>query len=343
MVMQTILLYLVLFIVPFFIGGLYHGYAKEKAAVMLNWCVGFVICLGLLQILALPCMFLKTSLKFLTGLYGILLVLGCICSIVFYRKNYAINIGKLKMILYRYPWQILMMVLVVAYQMYMYIAYMHADADDSFYVALAAAAVDTNTLFEYSPYTGALWEVLPIRYVFSPFFVFSAVLSNVFGIHPTILSHTILPVVYLLLTYTVIGLLGYELFNRNMRRTVLFVAISGLVAIYFPTSIRTQSAFMLLRIWQGKAFLAAVLLPFVFYLGYRLFVDHWNSKAWIITFFTMSACCLVSSMGIMLGAISLGIIGILCAIYKRDFLICVKAVICCAPNIILAIAYLLCG
>ena len=343
MVIQTISLYLVLFIIPFLIGGLYHGFAKEKATVALHWCVGFVICLGLLQILALPCVFLKTSLNFLTVLYGLVLGIGCISSIVFFRKNSMIDINKGFVLLKKYPCQILIMVLVITYQVFMYIAYMHADADDSFYVALAAAAVDTNTLFEYSPYSGELWEVLPARYVFSPFFIFSAVLSNVFGIHSTILNHTMLPVVYLLLAYVVVGLLGSELFKRNMRRTILFVLLFGFVVIFFWTSVRTQSAFMLFRIWQGKAFLAAMLLPFVFYLGYRLFMNRWKKRTWLLAFFAMSACCLVSSMGIMLGAISLGIVGILCAIYKRDFKICRNVIICCAPNIILAIAYLLCG
>lgn len=329
--------------IPFLIGDLYHSYTKEHATVASNWCAGFIVVLGLLQVLALPCIFLKTSLDLVTGLYCLILVAGCVYSVILNHKNYRFDFKKLVIYVYKYPWQIAVMVLVVAFQMYKYIAYKHVDADDSFFVGLAVTAVDTNTLFEYSPYTGELYEVLMTRYVFSPFFIFSAILSNVFGIHAAVLYHTVLPPIYLLLAYTVVGLLGCELYDKNIRKVATLVAVTGIITMYFSTSIYTQSSFMLLRIWQGKAFLAAVLLPFVFYLGYKLFTDRWTDESWIVVMFTMLACCLASSMGIMLGAIAFGIIGIICAINKRDIKILIKSGICCIPNVVLAIAYLLCG
>ena len=146
--------------------------------------------------------------------------------------------------------------------------------------------------------------------------------------------------VYLLLSYVVVYLLGKKFF-KDKEKAALMTAVVAIVTMYFYSSIYTQNAFMLYRIWQGKSLLAAALLPYIFYFGFCMASERWKIKNWMMGLFTMLACCLVSSMGIMLGAISMGIAGLVVTFLKKDIKVLLYVIICCLPNVILAVVYLL--
>ncbi len=75
-----------------------------------------------------------------------------------------------------------------------------------------------------------------------------------------------------LLAYVVYSLIG-EMFFQKDKKTGRFLLAMG---VFIPRSSRhsvyTQGTFLLVRIWQGKAVLASVILPAVFYLCSRLLV-----------------------------------------------------------------------
>lgn len=342
MIVKIVLCYVILLAIPFMVGMLYNKIVKHEITELLsNWISGFVLCLGLFQILVLPCIVLKTSLTMLTWIYAIIVALVCIISVVNTKGEFGKIWEKVCIWTKQIPWQTIFVVALIAVQIYMYVVYTHTDYDDTFYVATSVIAVDTDTIFQYDPYTGDLYAALPKRYVLSPFPIFVAMLSKLSGIHATILAHTVLPPVYLLLSYGVYALVGTELFKGKRKSNAWFLSFVGLISIYLYTTDNTQAAFMLMRIWQGKAFLAAMLLPYVFYLGYKMIADKWENKEWIMLLFAMLSCCLVSSMGIMLGAIMAGIMGILNAYAKRNIKSLIKPVLCCVPNIVLAAIYLI--
>ena len=77
-------------------------------------------------------------------------------------------------------------------QLVVVVLYAHMDEDDAFYVGTATTAVETDTLYAYNPYTGAAYNVLPSRYILSPFPAFLAVTSRLCGgLHPAIVAHTV--------------------------------------------------------------------------------------------------------------------------------------------------------
>ncbi len=341
MVLNIIWLYVVLLAIPFMIGMLYNKIVKQEiTGILSNWVSGFVLCMGMFQILVLPGIILKGSLTILVWIYAIACIAACVFAIVLTKKELLLIPETIKAWIKQTPWQAIFVLLIVGFQMYMYVAYMHVDQDDAFYVATSVIAVDTDTVFQFNPYSGDLYEALPKRYVLSPFPIWTAMLSKISGIHAAMLAHTFLPPLYLLLSYGVYALIGGELFRGKRKSNALFLVYIGLLSIYMYTTDNTQAAFMLMRIWQGKAFLAAMLLPFVFYLGYKMIADNWEKRDWMILFFAMLSCCLVSSMGIMLGAIMAGIMGVLATYAKRDIWVLVKTIVCCIPNIVLAIIYL---
>ena len=342
MVIRAILFCIAFLTVPFLVGMLYNKFVtKNITGIISNWVSGFVLCLGYYQILVLPGIWFKIALSTLTAVYMVSLLIASVASI-FVNRTAIKDVGQVFMkTIKSTPIVVVLPIVLIAFQVYMYTAYVHTDADDAFYVGTATTAVETNTVFQYNPYTGALYKSYPMRYVLSPFPIFVATLSQMSGIHAAIMSHTILPGLLLLLSYGVYALLGKELFEGDRKKNALFLFYVGIVSTFLHTSIYTQNSFMLLRIWQGKAFLAAMLLPFIFYMEYRLITGKWKDEEWILILFAMLGCCLVSSMGIMLGAIMVGIMGLLNAIYKRNVKCLLKPILCCVPNLLLAVIYLL--
>ncbi len=309
--------------------------------ILLSWAKGFVFCFGLFQILVIPCIFTEQSLTFLCVIYGGFLILLCGVSLILNWRKILSMIKRECRSLCHIPWAGIIVIFVILFQMYMYAAYMHVDDDDAFYLATSTTSVQTDTLFQVDPYSGEEYQAFPSRYVLSPFPVFIAVLSRVSGIHAAILAHTLLPPVLLLLAYVVLGMIGYQLFHGDRKKIWIFVLIGAILPMFLSTTVYMQGSFMLLRIWQGKAVLTAVLLPFLLYCGLCILEGHWKKKDWILLAALMFACCMVSSMGIMLGAAMLGILGIVLAVLKRDAALLVKMAMCGIPNILYTAAYLL--
>lgn len=329
-------------IVPFLAGMLYTSSMKESPnSIFKNWASGVIICLAIFEILAIPAIFMGRSLTELSYLYATTLIVICMISLWLGRNRFRSMFFETLVFLRHTPWITILPLLVIAFQLYMYAAYMHSDEDDSFYIATATTAVSTDTLFQFDPYSGVAYDTFPSRYVLSPFPIWIAVISRLFGIHTLILAHTVLPLILLPLSYVVCTLIGYEFFARNREKTACFVLFAAVIQMFSYTTTHTQGTVLLLRIWQGKAVLASILLPFVFYLGIRMIEHELERMDWLLLLCLMLACCVVSSMGIMLGAIMAGILGVLAAFYKKNIWLMVKIFLCCIPNLLLSFVYLM--
>lgn len=331
-----------LIVIPLLIGMLFD-IKKTETGFLFSWGKGFVVCLGIFQILAIPCIFLEQSLTFLTAIYVIILVLLGAVSICI-----NLRLSKLRSMLYgmwtrvkETPLIALVAVAVILFQMYMYVAYMHVDDDDAFYVATATTSVYNDSLFQINPYTGADYATFPARYVLSPFPIFIACLSRLSGIHATLLAHTLLPVILLGLAYVMFAQIGDKLFESDRKKVSCFILLVAILQMFTSSTVYMQGSFMLVRIWQGKAVLAAVLLPCILWTGMKMLKEQWAGSDWIFLMTLMFACCMVSSMGIILGAIAIGIVGVLSAIVKKDIKILVKTILCAIPNVVYSLIYLL--
>ena len=95
------------------------------------------------------------------------------------------------------------------------------------------------------------------------------------------------------------------------------------------------------RIWQGKAVLAGVFLPLLFFLCMEILMQENAKYPWSLLFLTNGACCLLSSMGIMLAPLMMGIFLLLNLIKFRDIRKLKKGIVCCLPSLILGVVYVL--
>lgn len=338
---KMILVYLVVFAVLELLGMLYTQWRKEENGIALNFIAGLFLAFAIFEVLAIPCIFTYQKFHVFAGLYGGVLLLLCAVSLIWNCKKipafFREKIGGRKKI----PVIFIIAILLILFEMFMYVHYTHIDDDDAFYVATAVTTLEEDSMFAVNPYTGDAYKSFPTRYVLSPFPIWNAFLSKVFAVHPTMFAHTFLPVILVAAAFAVYYLIGMKLFDQDKKKTGYFLVFCTLIQMFSAYTRHPQGMVYLVRIWQGKAVLASVLLPACFYLALRLFQKSaagWRD--WLLCLFLMGACCMVSSMGIMLGAISMGLFGIVGAFIGKRFRYLVYTLLCCIPNLLLAVLYL---
>lgn len=328
-------------VIPFLTGLSFTGGMKEdKESFLMTMLCGYLGMFALFEALALPMIFGRLPFTALKYTYGGAMLLWTVISAALGRKRILpLTLGRLKK--WRsLSWTCILAAVLIALQIGIYVAGMSTDLDDSFYVGAALTTLDTDSMLGFSAYTGDALAKLPSRYVLSPFPILLAFFGDVTGFTPTLVAHTIEPVFFVALAYGVYALIGQRLFDRDVKSTGMFVSFLALIHMFSYYSVYTQGTFMLIRIWQGKAVLASVLLPAVFYFGMRVFTGDPGKGDWAALLALMTACCLVSSMGIMLAPIMLGIFGLLHGLLKKQWKRLGAAFCCALPSVLCAGIYL---
>lgn len=342
-VSQIVMVFIWFGLIPVMLGMIYTKFSQQdRDSLMLNYCSGLIIMLALCQLVTVPFVLSRGKFTFVSSLYmGIVLVL-CVLSLVLNITFYGRMIKKIAHKFRGCPWTVWAAVALIALQTIVSAAGRHVDDDDAFYVGAAVAAQETDEMYTVDPYTGEAYDELPSRYILSPFPIFTASSAKITGVHSAALAHTVMPLFFIPFTYMVYALLGKRLFGKEKRLAGFFLILVCLLHIFSGYSVYTQGTFLLVRIWQGKALLAAALIPAVYYYCLKTVQEKkglFINSAMLL--FLMLACCLVSSMGIMLGAIAMGMAGIGCAlVYRRPVLLLCGA-LSCIPNLIYAAIYLM--
>lgn len=341
MIGKALLAMIWLVIVPVGIGNVFTA---KKEAFCLSECYikGYLFMFALAEIMILSLICIEAPLHVLTWSYGaILLVMLTVGSILFFKKkrSYLFTQWKeqKKVLLVFLPAVILILI-----QVGMVARFAHMDADDSMYVGAATTAVYTDTIYSISPYTGMPYESLPSRYVLSPFPVFLAVVSQLSaGIHPAIMAHTFLPAAFMLLVYAVMYLLAKKWFAEDLKAQGIFLMLAAVLNWFSAYSVYNAGNFQMVRLWQGKALLAAALLPLIYCVCSSLLLEKDNGQEhWRTLFMLNISCCLVSSMGIMLSVIAVFCMAAVSLCRRKNWKNCLLAALCCTPSLILGVIYI---
>lgn len=178
----------------------------------------------------------------------------------------------------RVNWRLVAIVFLVTIKILLTFFSQHRDDDDAFYITIATsfsklnAFGERNTLMgvpdstyfsQYMPAIGQGWETL------------FGVCGEIFSVHPTILMHLIIPPIFIIFHYLAVYLIGTQLFsdNKKIQLFVLFMIIYNFFGFFLPYS---QSSFLFFRLWQGKAVLANIMIPAMFYLYLKIWRDAPN-------------------------------------------------------------------
>lgn len=302
---------------------------------------GIMFMFALAEILILPAIYRKMSLGFITVVFAVVMGVFAIYGLWELQKDSRMHVSRIKKELPQVSLWMWIAVAAILVQIVIAVIYAHMDADDSFYVATATTSVQTDSVFQFNPYSGAEYKTLPKRYVLSPFPILLAIFSRLSGgLHPAVLAHTVYPAVFFAAAYLVYHQLGKLFFEEKKREQGIFLLFCAALIWFSGFSVYTAGNFQLVRIWQGKAILASVILPFLMYLGFEIMLEEKVQYSRLLMIFTSMAACHVSSMGIMLTPVVLGAFTLLALWKTRSIRSVGYAVLYALPSLILGTVYL---
>lgn len=313
--------------------------------------MGHVVMWAVFQLVAVPLILLKSTLSvvmilWIVGLLAVSIVLlWLVCSGRTGRVQAVSSEEKKhdesKPVLI---FSIVLAVILVGFQCYVYVRYMHLDEDDARFVVNAVDAYDSGTMFLTHPATGnyeGTWIGEMVKDVSSPWSIYLAMLAKFAHIHPTILAHSVYPAFLLLAGYMAYYLMGTVFFRGDRTKSFLLVAITAAANMTFGQSLWNQSYFSLVRIWQGKATVAGVMIPFLAYLLYRLYQNPKAVSGYLLLIPAAMAMCLMSGMGIFFSGIMIGTYGIWFALVTKNPKRLLLVLLACLPTIVYGLSYTL--
>lgn len=295
--------------------------------------------LCLYEILSVPLILLRMNFHILFWSYSVVVAAIGFASIIFYRDKILSDIRSLFQ--KKKNWWYIPAFLMIMIQIIVAVMGMHIDDDDAFYLGTTMTTLETDTMYQVSPYTGVMYFELPYRYILSPFPVFMAVLSKWFRIHPAILAHTVWPVLAITLSYLIYILLAKELFEKSTMNRGIFLFFTAVINTFGYYSVYSASTFLLIRSWQGKAVLAGCILPMLFYALFMTWKSDFGKKNILPVLLVEVAAAAVSSMGIFLAPLMTGIWGVSCWMQRRKRRTIFYSIIFVLPGLLLGVSYIL--
>ncbi|MBU5429172.1 hypothetical protein KQI22_03695 [Kineothrix sp. MSJ-39] len=341
--MPYLILFMILVAIPVLLGLIYYDDNNRTVLGLCKaWCKGTIAVWAVFELVYIPCYFLKVPYRTFCVIFTAIMIL-LVGVLIWLSRVTFFRLPKQK---YQKKQILLFFLVFVCICLIAAVPslYEHQDDDDAYYIAAATTAQETNTMYRYSPYTGEPLKQVDKRYALSPFPVYLAYVSSVSGLPPVILAHRILPGVYILLAFAVAACMGHVLLKGN---TGLYMLLFLLLSVWSGFSDKNTTAFLMLRAWQGKALLAAVILPMV-WMTFLEMADRLekglgvNNKRIVSEILPLSlAGAMVSSMGIMLVPLLTGVLSVVFMIQIRSLKKGIWVLCQMTPSILLGVIYLL--
>ena len=215
----------------------------------------------------------------------------------------------------------------------------HIDEDDAFYLASATTAAATDSLYRYSAYTGKKYKSLPARYVLAGWPLYLAAMSRLTFWHPAVLAHTILAGIVVLWAYLVYALLAAALFPGEKRKQAVFLLFVAVLLSFSGYSRFSAATFLFIRGWQGKAVLAGVGIPALFYSCWMAMKEKRGWLPWLMLSAVVTGCFMFTTMGVAASLLVVGCCALAAAILKKNWRYLVNSGLACLPALACGIVY----
>lgn len=347
------MLIILLILAPLGTGLMVNRYVeKEVRSIGVTYISGFLMLLAAFQLLTVPIVFMDPwgfdkVVTFFTLLITLLTGVGVIQSLHLWRLegriyNERIVFWKKSKI------EILQWVMVFGllfFQIFMAVTKASFDGDDAYYVAHSLATQETDTLYRILPYTGRS-TYLDMRHSMAVFPLWISYIAKMTGIHATIVSHTILPVFLIPLTYLIYYEIGRKLFKEKEYQLPTYMILICILHIFGNVSIYNNATFLLMRTWQGKSMLSNVVIPAIFMVLLWIFDGEPEKRGtrngmWFLLFVLNIVAAMMSTASVFLNTLLLGIMAIVFCLQEKNMKILFKTAVCCIPCVIYALLYVI--
>lgn len=262
----------------------------------------------------------------------------------------------------------------LAFQMVMAVLMASFDGDDAYYVVESLLAQQADVMNTILPYTG-ISTSLDIRHALAVITMWIAFIAKVSGVHATIVSHTVIPLIVIPLVYLVYVEIGKSLFRKKQEFVPVFMIIVSFLLMFGNVSIHTPATFFLMRTWQGKAIVCNLVFPLIFWIFLEMMekkedktdekkeektdsagVEHTTEKVvakagirqkistfsfgWIMLIFVNMLAGMCTAMGVIFATGLIGLLTLILLFIKKDWKVLIGAFICVIPNFVYLALYL---
>ena len=354
MIINILILFLILMVVPFGAGLIPAFFIKrKKKRISMVYIMGFVELMALFQLIAIPVIIFKPDgfgliVILYSVLSAILFVAGLTLLVVDIRQNGnpfkdrhkdGIAVSREELGLW------IIAILLIVFQMVMSLFTQSFDGDDAYYVVESLLSVETNTLYSIKPYTG-LTTSMDLRHALASVPIWIAYLSRISGIHPTIIAHSLLGFVLIPLLYMIYYQCGLILFRKERKKQPIFLMFVSIMYIFGNVSIYTNATFMMTRTWQGKSMLANMVILSITWLMLAIYDTENLEKEfrlgyWITMVLVNIVAAMCSTASVLLAAAFIGASGLILTVYKRDIQVILRLLVTCVPLVAYGAMYML--
>ena len=346
-ILQWSILILLVTAVPFILGMAPVKYMNsfQKTPAMIYLC-GWFVSFSIFELVAVPFILLERSFLEVVVVYSIVIggVMGLSAWLgrglfkeLFDWRRWKADVLEMSWWT-RIGW--LAVICVIGMHLFRAVFYEYYDGDDSYYVAQAVMTNAFDSMYVRDNYTGYLYP-LDIRHALSPTPVYIAWLARISGIHSTIIAHSVLSVVWLLLMYCVYSQISKRLLAKNKEWQPLLMLFLSIWFLYGNISIYTAETFIMTRTWQGKGLMAGVMLPALLLDLFYLADKKTKGGNWLLLVMLVLSSVFATSVAFMLVPTVVGVAAVLIGWMKKNAKTVLAMGACCIPCIILAICYLL--
>lgn len=342
MALQLIFLAVCTLFLPICLGMLPVRFMKEEnKTIGMLWVCGWFVALGLFQLLAVPFIVEKASFTLLVKTYTITICLLAAGSMVIAHDVVITCIDRMKQSAMEKSARIIMIAALVmmAGQIAGAFFMQYLDGDDAFFIGTSLTTQHTDTMYLFTPYYGAN-GVLDIRHALSPVPIFLAWLSEVTGMHVTILCHSFISMIFLGLMYCLYVQVADRLFPLQKRNKWLFVFFMNLWYLFGNISIYNAESFAFTRTWQGKAMFANIIVPALFLWIMLIAKQEMDVGEWAMLFVIVMSATLTTSTGIYSVPILLVLATAIIAVRQKRYLLIFQILACLVPSVFYGMLYL---
>lgn len=336
------MLFVCTWVLPFCAGVLPVRIMKEEhRSFGMIWVSGWFMMFAVFQVLVVPFIVTEQSFSLAVRTYSIVISAIAVVSVVIGRRALKKSMDNLKddhIENGQLPVMILVLVL-IAVQLAGAFFLQYLDGDDAFYVATSLTSEHTDTMYRFTPYYGANGE-LDIRHALSPVPIFMAWLARVSGIHVTILCHSYISMLFLLLMYMIYFQMAKRLFANQKKNQWLFLLTLSIWYLFGNVSIYAAESFAFTRTWQGKSMFPNLIIPYLFLWMFCMAKDEMDIGEWAMLFVTTLAATFTTSTGIFTVPILLGMEALIIAVVKKRAMVVVQTVACLVPCLFFGMLYL---
>lgn len=303
--------------------------------------------------------------KVASVVFTVLTLLSAAAGVVLlYRNGIVVGLGRfsVKRLLSGESIEWLIFFILLGFQLYKAVAFSSFDGDDAYYVVESLIAQEAGVMYRILPLTGGSTG-LDVRHAMAVFPMWVAFISVRAGIHATIVSHVVMPLVLIPLTYLLYYEIGRILFVKfpqsgrkqdgaqetggnvfHRENLPVFMIIMAVFQIFGNVSIYTSETFFLTRTWQGKALAGALVIPALFWVFLQIYdkgVRNGRTDAgfWILLVCINMTAGVCSSIAVFLVCILIAVATFCLAVAERDWKVLFKVGAACIPNVIYMAVY----